>query len=127
METGVVTKTAAGSVAEVAAEFRGMLDGKGVMVFAVIDQAEAARTVGLSLRDTVLIVFGNPAAGTPVMAAAPLAGLDLPLKVLIWDDEGVTRISYYSPASIAERHGLEPAVAAGLGAIDVLTDALTKA
>ncbi|MER7251198.1 DUF302 domain-containing protein [Kribbella sp. NPDC000426] len=122
----VVTKTAAGSVAEVAARFRGILEGKGVMVFAVIDQAAAAQTVGLSLRDTVLIVFGNPAAGTPVMAAAPLAGLDLPLKVLIWDDDGVTRISYYSPASIAERHHLEPATAAGLSAIDVLTDAAIK-
>lgn len=124
--SGVVSKVAVGSVGEVVARFRGILDGKGVMVFAVIDQAEAAQTVGLELRDTVLIVFGNPAAGTPVMAAAPLAALDLPLKVVIWDDAGVTRVSYYSPASIAARHGLEPAMAAGLSAIDVLTDAVTK-
>jgi len=123
---GVVTKTPVGSVAEVAAKFRAILDAKGIMVFAVIDQAAAAQTVGLTLRDTVLIVFGNPAAGTPVMAAAPLAGLDLPLKVLIWDDAGITRISYYSPTTIAERHNLEPATAAGLSAIDALTDAVLK-
>jgi uncharacterized protein (DUF302 family) len=123
---GVVTKTAAGSVTEVASRFRGILDAKGVMVFAVIDQAAAAQAVGLSLRDTVLIVFGNPAAGTPVMTAAPLAGLDLPLKVLIWDDAGVTRISYYSPASIASRHHLDPTTAAGLSAINALTNAATN-
>jgi uncharacterized protein (DUF302 family) len=124
---GVVTKTAAGSVAEVAVRFRELLDAKGVMVFAVVDQAAAAQTAGLTLRDTVLIIFGNPAAGTPVMAAAPLAGLDLPLKVLIWDDAGQTRVSYYSPETIADRHNLSLTTAAGLFAINALTDALTKA
>jgi uncharacterized protein (DUF302 family) len=120
--SGVVTKTAAGSVAQVAERFRGLLDAKGVMVFAVIDQAAAAQTAGLSLRDTVLIIFGSPAAGTPIMAAAPLAGLDLPLKVLIWDDAGETRVSYYSPETIADRYNLT--TAAGLSAINTLTDAL---
>ena len=121
---GVVTKVAAGTVAEVTARFSGILDAKGVRVFAVIDQAAEARAVGLGLRDTILVVFGNPAAGTPVMAAAPLAALDLPLKVLIWDDAGTTRIAYYSPESIAERHHLTTETAAGLAAIHLLTDAL---
>ena len=125
MTDAVISKVASGSVAEVNAKFRGILDAKGVRVFAVIDQAEAARAAGLDLRDTVLVIFGNPAAGTPVMAAAPLAALDLPLRVLIWDDEGTTRIAYYSPESIAERHGLAPETSAGLNAIDRLTDALT--
>lgn len=124
---GVVTKTAPGSVAEVATRFRELLDAKGVTVFAVIDQAAAAQTAGLTLRDTVLVIFGNPAAGTPVMAAAPLAGLDLPLKVLIWDDAGATRVSYYSPETIADHHNLTPTTTAGLSAIHALTDALTKA
>ncbi len=122
---GVVTKTAAGSVAEVTERFRGLLDAKHVTVFAVIDQAAAAQKAGLILRDTVLIIFGNPAAGTPVMAAAPLAGLDLPLKVLIWDDAGKTRLSYYSPESITARHNLNPTTTVGLSAINTLTDALT--
>ena len=115
-----------GSVAEVAANFCALLDTKGVTVFAVIDQAAAAQTAGLTLRDTVLIMFGNPAAGTPVMAAAPLAGLDLPLKVLIWDDAGVTRLSYYSPETITGRHHLDPATTGGLSAINTLTDAVTN-
>ncbi|WP_132188504.1 MULTISPECIES: DUF302 domain-containing protein [Kribbella] len=122
---GVVSKVAAGTVAEVTARFRRLLEAKAVTVFAVIDQAGAARTAGLDLRDTVLVIFGNPAAGTPVMAAAPLAALDLPLKLLIWDDAGTTRIAYYSPESIAERHRLDPETAAGLAAIHPLTDALT--
>jgi len=61
---GVVTKVAVGTVAEVATRFRQILEGKGVTVFAVVDQAAAAQTAGLSLRDTVLVIFGNPAAGT---------------------------------------------------------------
>ena len=126
MTDEVISKVATGTVAEVSARFRGMLEAKNVRVFAVIDQADAARAAGLSLRDTVLVIFGNPAAGTPVMAAAPLAALDLPLKVLIWDDDGTTRVTYYSPESIAERHGLTPETSAGLSAIHQLTDALTK-
>jgi uncharacterized protein (DUF302 family) len=123
----VISKVAAGSVAEVSARFRRILDAKGVRVFAVIDQAEAARAAGLSLRDTVLVIFGNPAAGTPVMAAAPLAALDLPLRVLIWDDEGTTQIDYYSPESIAERHRLAPETGDALTSIHHLTDALVTA
>ncbi|WP_405064815.1 DUF302 domain-containing protein [Kribbella sp. NBC_01510] len=122
---GVVTKVAAGTVAEVTTRFRQILDAKGVTVFAVIDQAAAARAAGLNLRDTVLVIFGNPAAGTPVMAAAPLAALDLPLKLLIWDDTATTRIAYYSPESITERHRLHPETAAALSVIHPLTDTLT--
>jgi uncharacterized protein (DUF302 family) len=120
----VVVKVAGGTVGEVVERFRGILEAKGVRVFAVVDQAAEARAVGLSLRETVLVVFGNPAAGTPVMDAAPLAALDLPLKVLIWDDGGTTRVAYYSPDSIVERHQLPPETAAGLAAINRLTDAL---
>ncbi|HET6297793.1 MAG TPA: DUF302 domain-containing protein [Kribbella sp.] len=125
LPAGAVSKVAAGTVAEVTERFRRLLEAKGITVFAVIDQAGAARTAGLDLRDTVLVIFGNPAAGTPVMAAAPLAALDLPLKLLIWDDAGTTRIAYYSPESIAERHRLHPETAAALGAIHQLTNALT--
>ncbi|MGW7680132.1 DUF302 domain-containing protein [Kribbella sp. NPDC054772] len=120
-----ISKTAPGTVAEVTARFRAILEARNVHVFAVNDHAEAARAAGLTLRDTVLVIFGNPAAGTPVMAAAPLAALDLPLKVLIWDDDGTTRLAYYSPESITERHGLTPETTASLSAIHHLTDALT--
>jgi uncharacterized protein (DUF302 family) len=93
-------------------------------VFAVIDQSAEARTAGLELRDTTLVIFGSPAAGTPVMDASPLAALDLPLKVLIWADDGQTKVTYYSPSSVAARHHLSAELAARIAGIDPLTDAL---
>jgi uncharacterized protein (DUF302 family) len=69
-------------------------------------------------------MFGSPAAGTPVMAAAPLAALDLPLKVLVWADGGQTKVSYYAPAAIAARHHLSAELAGNLAGINALTDAL---
>ncbi len=121
---GVISKASPRTVAETVARFSGIARAKGLRVFAVIDQAAEARQAGLALRDTVLVVFGNPAAGTPVMAAAPLAALDLPLKFVVWDDGGQTRVSYASPDTIAARYGLDPALAANLAAIGPLTDAL---
>jgi uncharacterized protein (DUF302 family) len=123
-ETGVVTKLSPLSVADTTAKFTGILAAKGVKLFDVIDQAAQAREAGLTLRDTVLVIFGNPAAGTPVMAASPLAALDLPLKVLIWSDHGQTKVSYYAPDALAARHQFAPDLAGNLGAINVLTDAL---
>ena len=121
---GVVTKVSPRTVAETVARFNEIAAAKGVRGFAVIDQADAARQVGLELRDTVLVVFGNPAAGTPVMAAVPLAALDLPLKFAVWDDGGQTKVSYVSPEAIAARYGIDAALAANLAAIGPLTDAL---
>jgi uncharacterized protein (DUF302 family) len=121
---GVVTKVSPRTVAETVARFNEIAAAKGVRVFAVIDQADAARQVGLELRDTVLVVFGNPAAGTPVMAAVPLSALDLPLKFAVWDDGGQTKVSYVSPEAIAARYGIDAALAANLAAIGPLTDAL---
>ena len=93
-------------------------------LFAVIDQRDEAQRAGLDLRDTTLVVFGNPAAGTAVMAAAPLSAIDLPLKVLVWDDAGQTKVSYTSPAELATRHHLSDELAAKLAGIGALTDAL---
>ena len=91
-------------------------------IFTTIDQRAAAQSVGQELRETVLIVFGNPAAGTPVMDFAPLAGLDLPLKLLVWNDGGQTRVSYLTPAALAARYALPPSLAAPLAGIDQLTE-----
>ena len=123
-ETDVITKPSQLSVTDAVAKFTGMIAAKGMKLFAVIDQAAEARQAGLTLRDTVLVIFGSPAAGTPVMAASPLAALDLPLKVLIWSDEGQTKVSYYAPAAIAARHHLGPELAGNLAGINGLTDAL---
>jgi uncharacterized protein (DUF302 family) len=123
-ESGIVTKISSRSVADTVTRFTGMLGAKGVKVFAVIDQAEAARQVGQQLRDTTLVIFGNPAAGTPVMDAVPLAALDLPLKVLVWDDAGQTKVTYVAPAELAARYRLGPDLEKNLEAINPLTDAL---
>jgi uncharacterized protein (DUF302 family) len=120
----IVTKLSHRSVTDTVSVLTGMISAKGMKLFAVIDQSAEARDAGLSLRETTLVIFGSPAAGTPVMAAAPLAALDLPLKVLVWDDGGQTKISYYSPAALAARHHLNAELAANLAGINALTDAL---
>jgi uncharacterized protein (DUF302 family) len=99
---------------------------KGLEVFAVIDHSGEALAQGLELRDTKVVVFGSPVAGTPVMQAEPLAALDLPLKILVWDDDGQTRVSYTAPSELAARYGLSDELAARLAGIDGLTDALVS-
>jgi uncharacterized protein (DUF302 family) len=123
-EPGVVTKVSPRSFADTVARLQELLAEKNVKLFSVIDQRAEARGAGLELRDTTLVIFGNPAAGTPVMDAAPLSALDLPLKVLIWDDAGQTKVSYYAPATLAARHHLSADLAARLAAVDPITDAL---
>ena len=123
-ESDVVTKISPRSVPEAVSAFTALLISKDLKIFDVIDQSAEARLVGLQLRDTILVVFGNPAGGTPVMEASPLSALDLPLKVLIWSDDGQTKISYVSPDALARRHGLSPELVANLRGIDTLTDAL---
>lgn len=125
IETQITTKISPRSAAGTVARLTAILSAKGMKVFAVIDQSEQARQAGQQLRETTLVIFGDPAAGTPVMDAAPLAALDLPLKILIWADGSRTNVTYYSPAALAARYGLSPELAAKLAGIDALTDALT--
>jgi len=124
IETEITTKISPRSVTETTSCLTGILSAKGLKVFAVIDQSAEASAVGMKLRETTLVLFGNPAAGTPVMVAAPLSALDLPLKVLIWADDGQTKVTYYGPAALAARYDLDADLTAKLAAIDPLTDAL---
>ena len=126
-ENEVTTKVSPRPVAATVSRLTGILAAKGMKVFAVIDQSAEARGAGLKLRDTTLVIFGSPVAGTPVMDAAPLAALDLPLKVLIWADGSRTNVTYYSPAALAKRYGLSEELEAQLAGIDQLTDALVAA
>jgi uncharacterized protein (DUF302 family) len=119
-----VTKLSAHSVTDTVSSLTALLGAKGMKVFAVIDQRAEAEAVGLELRETVLVVFGSPAGGTPVMVASPLAALDLPLKVLVWSGGNQTMVSYVSPDVLARRHHLDPDLASNLRGIDALTDAL---
>jgi uncharacterized protein (DUF302 family) len=120
----VVTKLSPRSVTATVSRLTSIISGRGMKIFAVIDQSAEAREAGLQLRGTTLVLFGSPAAGTPVMAASPLSALDLPLKVLIWADDGQTKVSYLAPAALAARYHLDDQLAANLAGIGPLTDAL---
>ena len=123
-ESGTVTKVSPRPVAATVDRLTELVASKGMKLFAVIDQRAEAEQAGLELRETVLVLFGSPAAGTPVMDAAPLAALDLPLKVLIWDDGGQPKVTYTAPETLAARYGLTPELTARLAGIGPLTDAL---
>ncbi|HTA32625.1 MAG TPA: DUF302 domain-containing protein [Solirubrobacteraceae bacterium] len=125
--TELITKTSPRSVSETVDRLESLAEAKGLKVFAVIDHSGEAKKAGLELRDTKVVIFGSPQAGTPVMQAVPLAALDLPLKVLVWSDEGQTRIAYTAPAALAARYRLSEELAARLAGIDGLTDALVDA
>lgn len=104
---GIITRQSKYSVKESLDRFAGLLAEKGITVFARIDQQAEARKVGLDLSPTELIIFGNPKSGTPLMAAAPLVALDLPLKLLAWSDgDGTVWLTYNDPAYLKQRHVL---------------------
>jgi len=118
----VITKISPVSVADTVSRLLATLASKGMRVFAVIDHSGEAATAGLQLRDTKVVIFGSPEAGTPVMQSAPLVALDLPLKVLVWADGSRTKVSFTAPSTLAARYGLTAEMAARLAGIDALTD-----
>lgn len=120
----LVTKASPFGVAETVDRLVELVTARGMTVFATLDQSAEARRVGLDLRDTRVVLFGNPVAGTPVMVASPLAALDLPLKVVVWADRDGTSISYLAPDALGARHHLAPELWGPLAGIDALTDAL---
>jgi uncharacterized protein (DUF302 family) len=104
------------------------IKAKGLTVFARIDHAAGAAQVGLPLRPTELLIFGNARGGTPLMQSSQTAGIDLPLKCLVWQDEGgKTWLSYNDPGWIAQRHGLGAATDAAVKAMTTMLAAVTKA
>ena len=122
-DSGIVTVPAKHSVDQTVEKLEATLQAKGVKLFAVIDHSGEAERAGMHLRPTKLLIFGNPKAGTPLMVASPTAAIDLPLKILVWeDDSGQVQISYNSPAYLQTRHGFPDelvkniAVVAGLAA-----------
>jgi uncharacterized protein (DUF302 family) len=123
-DSGVVTKVTSGSVSDTVSRLSEVATARGLKVFAVIDHSGEAKGRGLDLRDTRVVIFGSPEAGTPIMAAVPLAALDLPLKVLVWDDDGQTKVSYTAPSALAARYRLSSELAGRLAGIEVLTDAV---
>jgi uncharacterized protein (DUF302 family) len=107
MRDGIVDVRSNHSVEQTVERLKTMLGMKGITLFAVIDHSGEAARIGMQMPKTQLVIFGSPKAGTPLMLAAPSIALDLPLKVLVWQDaSGDVWISYNSPQYLAERHGL---------------------
>lgn len=103
------------SVPDAVARLERAILGAGMKIFARIDQAHEANAVGLAMRPMVLLLFGNPRGGTPLMVARPTVGIDLPMKALVWEDEiGETWLTYNTPGLLEERHGLERTLASKL-------------
>jgi uncharacterized protein (DUF302 family) len=114
--TGVVTRASGVSFEESVTRLVSTIEGRGLRVFDVIDHAAAAVDAGLSLRPTRVVVFGSPAAGTPLMVDHPVLALELPLRILVWEDDGgQVWLSYLEPQALAEQFGVPAAQAGVLG------------
>jgi uncharacterized protein (DUF302 family) len=103
----VITTVSPHSVEETVERLRGSLERRSITVFATIDHAAGAREVGLELPDETVVVFGDPRAGTPLMQKDPTVGIDLPLRVLVWDERGTTKVGYEDPTELADRYRLD--------------------
>jgi uncharacterized protein (DUF302 family) len=118
---GIVSKSSKHSVDETLAKLQAILKAKEVAVFALIDHSGEAKNVGMEMHPTKLLIFGNPKGGTPLMLAAPTIAIDLPLKILIWEDDmGKVWVSYNSPEYLAQRHGVPPNLAQNIAFIETL-------
>jgi uncharacterized protein (DUF302 family) len=123
----LVTRPSPWSVPDTVKRLEAAVAQRGLKLFALIDHSGEARAAGLELRDTEVVMFGSPAAGTPVMQASPLAALDLPLRVLVWQDELETKVTHLKPAALAARHGLAPELGARLAGVEAVVDAALNA
>ena len=126
-DAGLITRQSAHDFDVTLGRLSASLEAKGVTIFARIDHAAGAASAGLFLRPTTLLIFGNPAAGTPLMQAAQTSGIDLPLKMLVWEDaNGIVNLGYNDPSWIAARHNLAGDVGKAVTAMATALDALAR-
>jgi uncharacterized protein (DUF302 family) len=117
-DPGFIRISSLHSVSVTISRLESLFQERGIVVFARIDFSGDATRAGLAMRPEQLLIFGNPKSGTPLMAAEPTVGLDLPLKTLVWEDvNGKTWIAYNDPLYIVRRHGLAPSLSANLAAV----------
>jgi uncharacterized protein (DUF302 family) len=118
---GIIDKLSHHSVGETVDRLKGILQSKGVALFAMIDHSGEAKKVGMKMRPTKLLIFGSPKAGTPLMLAAPSVAIDLPLKILVWEDgQGKVWVSYNSPTYLQQRHGIAPQLLQNIAVVETL-------
>ena len=124
---GIVDVPSSHSVDEAVEKLKAILQSKGVALFALVDHSGEAQKVGFEMRPTKLLIFGNPKAGTPLMQAAPSAAIDLPLKILVWEDaEGKVWLSYNSPDYLRRRHRLPQGLLQNIAVVEALAAAAAK-
>ena len=120
-DTGIIDTPSNHSVDETVERLKGILQARGVTLFALVDHSGEAEKVGMKMPPTKLLIFGSPKAGTPVMLAAPSSAIDLPLKILIWEDaQGKVRASYNSPDYLQERHGIPQELLENITVVETL-------
>ena len=127
-DKGLITVVSGFSVPETIDRLETIVASKGMQIFARIDHAGLATRAGLTLRPTELLIFGNPTAGTPLMQDRQIAGIDLPVKVLAWEDaDAKVWLTYNDPAWLARRHNLGPDSSAAVTALAAAMTAVTTA
>jgi len=120
---GIVSIPSHHSVDETVEKLKGMLQAKGIQLFALVDHSGEAAKAGLKMPPTKLLIFGNPKGGTPLMLAAPSIALDLPLKILVAEDaQGKVTVSYNSAEYLKQRHGLPENLLANIAVIQTLAE-----
>ena len=118
---GIVTIPSHQSVDQTIEKLQALLQAKGVRLFALVDHSGEAQKAGLHMPPTKLLIFGNPAAGTPLMLASPTIAIDLPLKILVWESpDSQAWISYNSPAYLMARHGVPSDLERNIAVIEAL-------
>jgi uncharacterized protein (DUF302 family) len=118
---GIIDKPSNHSVEQTVEELKNILQAKGITLFALVDHSGEAEKVGMKMRPTKLLIFGNPKAGTPLMLAAPSTAIDLPLKILVWEDaQGKVWVSYNSPDYLRERHRLSQELLQNIAVVETL-------
>ena len=118
---GIVDIPSNHTVDQTVHRLKGILEAKGVNLFALVDHSGEAEKAGLKMPPTKLLIFGSPKAGTPLMLASPSIAIDLPLKILIWeDDDGKAWISYNSPAYLQERYNVPPELMQNIAVVETL-------
>ena len=118
---GIIDKASNHSVDATVDQLKNILRSKGVTLFALVDHSGEAAKVGLKMLPTKLLIFGSPKAGTPLMLAAPRSAIDLPLKILVWEDsQGKVWVSYNSPEYLKDRHGLPQELLSNIAIVEML-------
>jgi uncharacterized protein (DUF302 family) len=120
-ENGIINKAATHTVEQTVHKIQSLLQARGIKLFTIIDHSGEAAAIGMKMPPTRLLIFGNPKGGTPLMLASPSVAIDLPLKLLVWEDaQGNRWISYNSPQYLKERHSLPDELLKNIAVIEAL-------